>query len=262
MTIADRLGNYCTVTNVQNPTGKEEKFVVKLNDDPEDFVNVISTGTGVKAYGYKHGERFSIFNNASLSAAAPRLIEAICDAFNIQKPVTEAFEFFEETVTVDGHRLIELAYYKKLTNLTPEQEQILQDYANARDQLQAAAAYYTRETKARKKALKRMQLEHNTSKSEYQRDQLNRKMARTRIELDVLARDYAEAYQRNVQTMNQLADKFDEIELSKKNNPTPSPMNDTRDSITIPIPKILRKPRELLGSFLNFEDEKDDDTEV
>ena len=260
--IADKLGSACTVTNVQNPTGKEEKFVVKLNDDPEDFVNVISTGTGVKAYGYKHGERFSIFNNASLSAAAPRLIEAICDAFNIQKPVTEAFKFFEETVTVDGHRLIELAYYKKITNLTPEQEQILQDYANARDQLQAAAAYYTRETKARKKALKRMQLEHNTSKSEYQRDQLNRKMARTRIELDVLARDYAEAYQRNVQTMNQLADKFDEIELSKKNNPTPSPMNDTRDSITIPIPKILRKPRELLGSFLNFEDEKDDDTEV
>lgn len=260
--IADKLGSACTVTNVQNPTGKEEKFVVKLNEDPEDFVNVISTGTGVKAYGYKHGERFSIFNNASLSAAAPRLIEAICDAFNIQKPVTEAFEFFEETVTVDGHRLIELAYYKKITNLTPEQEQILQDYANARDQLQAAAAYYTRETKARKKALKRMQLEHNTSKSEYQRDQLNRKMARTRIELDVLARDYAEAYQRNVQTMNQLADKFDEIELSKKNNPTPSPMNDTRDSITIPIPKILRKPRELLGSFLNFEEEKDDNTEV
>ena len=260
--IADKLGSDCTVTNVQNPTGKEEKFVVKLNEDPEDFVNVISTGTGVKAYGYKHGERFSIFNNASLSAAAPRLIEAICDAFNIQKPVTEAFEFFEETVTVDGHRLIELAYYKKITNLTPEQEQILQDYANARDQLQAAAAYYTRETKARKKSLKRMQLEHNTSKSEYQRDQLNRKMARTRIELDVLARDYAEAYQRNVQTMNQLADKFDEIELSKKNNPTPSPMNDTRDSITIPIPKILRKPRELLGSFLNFEEEKDDNTEV
>ena len=260
--IADKLGSACTVTNVQNPTGKEEKFVVKLNEDPEDFVNVTSTGTGVKAYGYKHGERFSIFNNASLSAAAPRLIEAICDAFNIQKPVTEAFEFFEETVTVDGHRLIELAYYKKITNLTPEQEQILQDYANARDQLQAAAAYYTRETKARKKSLKRMQLEHNTSKSEYQRDQLNRKMARTRIELDVLARDYAEAYQRNVQTMNQLADKFDEIELSKKNNPTPSPMNDTRDSITIPIPKILRKPRELLGSFLNFEEEKDDNTEV
>lgn len=260
--IADKLGAYCTVTNVQNPTGKEEKFVVKSNENPDDYVTVISMGNGVKAYGYKNSERFSIFNNASLSAAAPRLIEVICDAFNIQKPVTEAFEFFEETVTVDGHRLIELAYYKKITNLTPEQEQILQDYANARDQLQAAAAYYTRETKARKKALKRMQLEHNTSKSEYQRDQLNRKMARTRIELDVLARDYAEAYQRNVQTMNQLADKFDEIELSKKNNPTPSPMNDTRDSITIPIPKILRKPRELLGSFLNFEDEKDDDTEV
>lgn len=441
-TIADRLGKYCTVTNVQNPTGKEEKFVVKLNEDPEDFVNVISTGTGVKAYGYKHGERFSIFNNASLSAAAQRLIEGICDAFELQIPIQESWNDFkhginshskkvmfhisddpdldeitmepripsyiveksnnntdpnypedatipricvspsiegciiatfshkdvkyrlndllyvytpmkpfdayehktnkelvkeklvfdanitgeawilepckmrlfgiirikkvpnminketvnkgirvssgsfdwewvlapkaaagwfypdekpeavQETVTVDGHRLIELAYYKKITNLTPEQEQILQDYANARDQLQAAAAYYTRETKARKKSLKRMQLEHNTSKSEYQRDQLNRKMARTRIELDVLARDYAEAYQRNVQTMNQLADKFDEIELSKKNNPTPSPMNDTRDSITIPIPKILRKPRELLGSFLNFEEEKDDNTEV
>ena len=423
--VADKLGSSCTVTNVQNPTGKEEKFVIKSNDDPEDFVNVISTGTGVKAYGYKHGERFSIFNNASLSAAAQRLIDAVCEAFNIQTPVQESLiplkrenkewehdnhevtfdnpnihmrpateddienmytwemesidkslqedekvqnlirqdchdslndtqmimdgdktigmftacmidngewryigeiylipeyrgqhigstilrneienydkirlqvamdnenamklytslgfkivkenkegqmyimeyikpENFQETVTVDGHRLIELAYYKKITNLTPEQEQILQDYANARDQLQAAAAYYTRETKARKKSLKRMQLEHNTSKSEYQRDQLNRKMARTRIELDVLARDYAEAYQRNVQTMNELADKFDEIELSKKNQVNLSPMNDSRDSITIPIPKILRKPRELLGSFLNFEDEKDD-TEV
>lgn len=167
-------------------------------------------------------------------------------------------ENIQETVTVDGHRLIELAYYKKITNLTPEQEQILQDYANARDQLQAAAAYYTRETKARKKSLKRMQLEHNTSKSEYQRDQLNRKMARTRIELDVLARDYAEAYQRNVQTMNELADKFDEIELSKKDHTEPSPMNDMKDTITIPIPKILRKPKELLGSFLKLEDEKDD----
>ena len=93
-TIADRLGKYCTVTNVQNPTGKEEKFVVKLNEDPEDFVNVVSTGTGVKAYGYKHGERFSIFNNAALSAAAQRLIDAICDEFNIKLSVQEAFSIF------------------------------------------------------------------------------------------------------------------------------------------------------------------------
>ena len=109
-----------------------------------------------------------------------------------------------------------------------------------------------------------MQLEHNTSKSEYQRDQLNRKMARTRIELDVLARDYAEAYQRNVKAMNELADKFDEIELSKKDQAIPTPVKDDRDSITIPIPKILRKPRELLGSFLKFEDENigDEDTDV
>lgn len=90
-TIADKLGKYCTVTNVQNPTGKEEKFVVKSNEDPEDFVNVISTGNGVKAYGYKHGERFSIFNNASLSAAAQRLIDAICEEFNIQLSVQESF---------------------------------------------------------------------------------------------------------------------------------------------------------------------------
>ena len=93
-TIADKLGKYCTVTNVQNPTGKEEKFVVKLNNDPEDFVNVISTGTGVKAYGYKHGERFSIFNNAALSAAAQRLIDAICDEFDIKLSVQEAFSMF------------------------------------------------------------------------------------------------------------------------------------------------------------------------
>lgn len=93
-TIADKLGKYCTVTNVQNPTGKEEKFVVKLNEDPEDFVNVVSTGTGVKAYGYKHGERFSIFNNATLSAAAQRLIDAICDEFNIKLSVQESFSMF------------------------------------------------------------------------------------------------------------------------------------------------------------------------
>ena len=93
-TIADKLGSYCTVTNVQNPTGKEEKFVVKSNENPEDFVNVISTGTGVKAYGYKHGERFSIFNNATLSAAAQRLIDAICDEFNIKLSVQEAFSMF------------------------------------------------------------------------------------------------------------------------------------------------------------------------
>lgn len=93
-TIADRLGKYCTVTNVQNPTGKEEKFVIKLNEDPEDFVNVVSTGTGVKAYGYKHGERFSIFNNATLSAAAQRLIDAICDEFNIKLSLQEAFSMF------------------------------------------------------------------------------------------------------------------------------------------------------------------------
>lgn len=93
-TIADRLGKYCTVTNVQNPTGKEEKFVIKLNEDPEDFVNVVSTGTGVKAYGYKHGERFSIFNNAALSAAAQRLIDAICDEFNIKLSLQEAFSMF------------------------------------------------------------------------------------------------------------------------------------------------------------------------
>lgn len=93
-TIADKLGAYCTVTNVQNPTGKEEKFVVKLNEHPEDYVNVISTGTGVKAYGYKGTERFSIFNNASLSSAGQRLIEAICDQFNIKLSLQEAFSIF------------------------------------------------------------------------------------------------------------------------------------------------------------------------
>ena len=93
-TIADKLGAYCTVTNVQNPTGKEEKFVVKSKENPEDFINVISTGNGVKAYGYKNSERFSIFNNASLSAAAQKLIDAICDEFNIKLSVQEAFSMF------------------------------------------------------------------------------------------------------------------------------------------------------------------------
>jgi hypothetical protein len=55
---------------------------------------VVSTGTGVKAYGYKHGERFSIFNNAALSAAAQRLIDAICDEFDIKLSVQEAFSMF------------------------------------------------------------------------------------------------------------------------------------------------------------------------
>lgn len=90
-TIADKLGKFVTVTNVQNPTGKEAKFVIKSNEHPEDYVNVIAMGNGVKAYGYKDSERVSIFNNASLSAAMQKLIDSVCDLFDIQKPINESY---------------------------------------------------------------------------------------------------------------------------------------------------------------------------
>lgn len=90
-TIADKLGKSVTVTNVQNPTGKEAKFVIKSNEHPEDYVNVIAMGNGVKAYGYKDSERVSIFNNASLSAAIQKLIDSVCDLFDIQKPINESY---------------------------------------------------------------------------------------------------------------------------------------------------------------------------
>ena len=90
-TIADKLGKFVTVTNVQNPTGKEAKFVIKSNEHPEDYVNVIAMGNGVKAYGYKDSERVSIFNNASLSAAIQKLIDSVCDLFDIQKPINESY---------------------------------------------------------------------------------------------------------------------------------------------------------------------------
>lgn len=90
-TVADKLGKSVTVTNVQNPTGKEAKFVIKSNEHPEDYVNVIAMGNGVKAYGYKDSERVSIFNNASLSAATQKLIDSVCDLFDIQKPINESY---------------------------------------------------------------------------------------------------------------------------------------------------------------------------
>lgn len=90
-TVADKLGKSVTVTNVQNPTGKEAKFVIKSNEHPEDYVNVIAMGNGVKAYGYKDSERVSIFNNASLSAAIQKLIDSVCDLFDIQKPINESY---------------------------------------------------------------------------------------------------------------------------------------------------------------------------
>lgn len=90
-TVADKLGKSVTVTNVQNPTGKEAKFVIKSNEHPEDYVNVIAMGNGVKAYGYKNSERVSIFNNASLSAAMQKLIDSVCDLFDIQKPIKESY---------------------------------------------------------------------------------------------------------------------------------------------------------------------------
>lgn len=162
-------------------------------------------------------------------------------------------EAVQEAVTVDGYRLIELAFMDKMPNMTPEQEAVLRDYANARDQLTAAAAYYTRETKARKKMLKRMQLEHNTSKSEYQRNKLKAEMATIRQEIDVIARDYGEAYQRNVAEMNRLADEFDKLEAMRQKTESeskPKAPEEGPDVITIPIPKILKKPIGMMTKFL------------
>ena len=169
-------------------------------------------------------------------------------------------ESIQEAVTIDGYRLIELAYMDKFPNMSPEQEAVLKDYSNARDQLVAAASYYKREKNARKKALKRIQLQHNTSDSEYFKNQCNQKMAVIRQEIEVLDKEYAEAYQRNVATMNQLADEFDKLETQKQqaggNNTTaPKPSNSGYpDSITIPLPRIPR-PSELLGKFLNAQED-------
>ena len=166
-------------------------------------------------------------------------------------------EAVQEAVTVDGYRLIELAFMDKMPNMTPEQETVLRDYANARDQLTAAASYYTRETKARKKMLKRMQLEHNTSKSEYQRNKLKAEMATIRQEIDVIARDYGEAYQRNVAEMNRLADEFDKLEAMRQKTESeskPKAPEEGPDVITIPIPKFLKKPLGMMTKFLKAEE--------
>ncbi len=166
-------------------------------------------------------------------------------------------EAVQEAVTVDGYRLIELAFMDKMPNMTPEQEAVLRDYANARDQLTAAASYYTRETKARKKMLKRMQLEHNTSKSEYQRNKLKAEMATIRQEIDVIARDYGEAYQRNVAEMNRLADEFDKLEAMRQKTESeskPKAPEEGPDVITIPIPKFLKKPLGMMTKFLKAEE--------
>ena len=166
-------------------------------------------------------------------------------------------ESFQEAVTIDGYRLIELAYMDKFPNMSPEQEAVLKDYSNARDQLVAAASYYKREKNARKKALKRIQLQHNTSESEYFRNQCNQKMAVIRQEIEILDREYAEAYQRNVATMNQLADEFDRLEAQKQKTggSTPQPSNSGYpDSIVIPLPR-MQKPSELLGKFLHAQED-------
>ena len=166
-------------------------------------------------------------------------------------------ENIQEAVTVDGYRLIELAFMDKMPNMTPEQEAVLRDYANARDQLTAAASYYTRETKARKKMLKRMQLEHNTSKSEYQRNKLKAEMATIRQEIDVIAQDYGEAYQRNVAEMNRLADEFDKLEAMRQKTESeskPKAPEEGPDVITIPIPKFLKKPLGMMTKFLKAEE--------
>lgn len=166
-------------------------------------------------------------------------------------------EAVQEAVTVDGYRLIELAFMDKMPNMTPEQEAVLRDYANARDQLTAAASYYTRETKARKKMLKRMQLEHNTSKSEYQRNKLKAEMATIRQEIDVIAKDYGEAYQRNVAEMNRLADEFDKLEAMRQKTESeskPKAPEEGPDVITIPIPKFLKKPLGMMTKFLKAEE--------
>lgn len=166
-------------------------------------------------------------------------------------------ENIQEAVTIDGYRLIELAYMDKFPNMSPEQEAVLKDYSNARDQLVAAASYYKREKNARKKALKRIQLQHNTSDSDYFRNQCNQKMAVIRQEIEILDREYAEAYQRNVATMNQLADEFDRLEAQKQKNgsSTPQPSNSGYpDSIVIPLPR-MQKPSELLGKFLHAQED-------
>lgn len=118
-TIADKLGEFFTVTNVQNPTGKEEKFTIKSKENTADYVNVVSMGNGVKAYGYKDSERFSIFNNASLSVAAQKLIDSICEIFNIETPVTESYT--ERNVNIMNEKLTNILEAYKSGVLTTEE---------------------------------------------------------------------------------------------------------------------------------------------
>lgn len=142
-TIADKLGKFVTVTNVQNPTGKEAKFVIKSNEHPEDYVNVIAMGNGVKAYGYKDSERVSIFNNASLSAAMQKLIDSVCDLFDIQKPINESYTerknfIMKEQITkiLDAYNSGVLTQEEASTKIEAIREQVVTESAvNTTDDL-------------------------------------------------------------------------------------------------------------------------------
>jgi hypothetical protein len=142
-TVADKLGKFVTVTNVQNPTGKEAKFVIKSNEHPEDYVNVIAMGNGVKAYGYKDSERVSIFNNASLSAAIQKLIDSVCDLFDIQKPINESYTerknfIMKEQITkiLEAYNSGVLTQEEASTKIEAIQEQVVTESAvNTTDDL-------------------------------------------------------------------------------------------------------------------------------
>lgn len=119
-------------------------------------------------------------------------------------------------------RLIELAYRGKVPNLTPEQEKLVKDYGNIRDQLYASGEYYKREVKVRKKELKRLQEEYSKTTVDYERDNIRENINKITSEINELTKEYIDDTKLNSQTMFQMADKFDELERAKSQPQTSS----------------------------------------
>lgn len=119
-------------------------------------------------------------------------------------------------------RLIELAFQNKLTGLSIEQEKLVDEYRNVRDQVYAAGEYYKRETKLRKKELKRLQEEYSVAPNAEDREKIKEDIIRITQEINEFTREYSESVNVNIARMNELADEFDELERGKAVQPQPT----------------------------------------
>lgn len=153
---------------------------------------------------YKAEERQFNDQAKELKAQLKNISDKFNDSLKDSKLITES----------DKYTNLEMAYYHNRKDLTPEQQQLVDEFGEIVKVEQADLDYYNRETKRRKKEYKEIQAQY-ARVDDAEKENLRDRMDQINAELTELYDSYMQGAAMRADELKRLSDRFDKLEHDK-----------------------------------------------